>query len=182
MYFFSVASATGTTRVQLLSSSSNFPPQLFKCPKYLSTRTELVFSLLLTNPRGSTGRKSLSQVFIADRLADIQKPHTQTDLVTFICIVVFVFKLKADHSQSRMSRLMQTVLQDGVLYFFVMAAFHAAMVLFTAMRRVIGSPLLIESVILTLRYPSLPFCRRLSSWCTCFAIPVEFVANLKPPD
>jgi len=75
--------------------------------------------------------------------------HTPTDLITFVCIVVFVFKLKADHGQSRMNRLMQTILQDGVLYFFVMAAFHAAMVFFTALRRVIWSPLLIESTILT---------------------------------
>jgi len=62
-----------------------------------------------------------------------------------------------------MSRLMQTILQDGVLYFFVMAAFHAAMVFFTALRRVIRSPPpLTESAILTLRLPSLPFSRRLS--------------------
>ncbi|KAF9790515.1 hypothetical protein BJ322DRAFT_1104166 [Thelephora terrestris] len=53
------------------------------------------------------------------------------DLVTVVCIVVFVLKLKANHGQSRMTRLMRTILQDGVLYFFVMAAFHLTMVFCT---------------------------------------------------
>ena len=34
---------------------------------------------------------------------------------------------------------MQTILQDGVLYFFVMAAFHIAMVFFTALHKVLVS-------------------------------------------
>jgi len=60
-----------------------------------------------------------------------------TDLITFICIVVFILKLKAGYGQSRMNRLMRTILQDGVLYFFVMAAFHIAMVFFAFLGRVI---------------------------------------------
>lgn len=49
------------------------------------------------------------------------------DLITFICIIVFV--VRVNHGQSRMTRLTRTILQDGVLYFFVMAGFHIAMVL-----------------------------------------------------
>ena len=86
---------------------------------------------------GPTGRRLHSQVFIAGRPVDIRKPHLPTDLVTFVCIVVFVFKLKADHGQSRMTRLMRTILQDGILYFFVMVGFHIAMALFTVFSRVI---------------------------------------------
>jgi len=55
---------------------------------------------------------------------------------------------------------MQTILQDGVLYFFVMAAFHAAMVFFTALRRpsvlppvviVVLIPVMISRLVLSLR-------------------------------
>ena len=54
-----------------------------------------------------------------------------TDLVTFVCIIVFVLKLKAKHGRPHMSRLMRTILQDGVMYFFVMATFHIAIAFFT---------------------------------------------------
>ena len=82
-------------------------------------------------------------------LADIQKAHTLIDLVAFACVIVFIFKLKADRGQSRMTRLMRTILQDGVLYFFVMAGFHIAMMSFTAFERVIGSLPLAERWVLT---------------------------------
>lgn len=36
-----------------------------------------------------------------------------------------------------MTLLMQTILEDSILYFFVMAGFHIAMILFTAFRKVI---------------------------------------------
>ena len=65
-----------------------------------------------------------------------RKSHILTDLVTPVCIVVFVLRLKANHGQTRMNRLLRTILQDGVLYFFIMAGFHIAMVLFAFFARV----------------------------------------------
>ena len=56
--------------------------------------------------------------------------------MTFVCLVVFILRLKADHGQSRMSQLMRTMLQDGILYFFVMAGFHIAMMCFTVLAKV----------------------------------------------
>jgi len=58
-----------------------------------------------------------------------------TDLIAFVCIVTFVSKLKADFGQSRMTRVMRTILQDGILFFFVMAGFHIAMLFFTLLGR-----------------------------------------------
>lgn len=54
-----------------------------------------------------------------------------TDLITFICIVAFAFRIKAKHGQLRMTRLLRTILQDSFLYFFVMAAFHVGIAFFT---------------------------------------------------
>ena len=85
---------------------------------------------------------------------DVPNAHIPADLVTLICIVVFVLKLKAGHGQSRMTRLMRTILQDGVLYFFVMSTFHIAMVVFAVIGRVIHTFLsLVESCILMSRQP-----------------------------
>lgn len=61
------------------------------------------------------------------------------DLITFVCIVAFVFKFNAKHGQSRMTRLMRTILQDSILYFFVMAAFHIAIAFFTFFTTVIDA-------------------------------------------
>ena len=66
-----------------------------------------------------------------------EPPHMCTDLIAFVCIVVFVSKLKAENGQSRMTRLMRAILQDGVLYFFVMMGFHIAMLLVTVFAGVI---------------------------------------------
>ena len=86
-----------------------------------------------------------SQVALAGiRFVSVQESHTRLDLVTFACIVAFAFKFKAERGQRRMTKLMRTILQDGVLYFFVMAGFHIAMVFSTAFSRVITSPLLVE--------------------------------------
>ena len=137
LWLVSVPSAGGVAHIQLLLFSSNLPVQPSKRPRSLSTRSECVFSSVLRTASGPTGRRLRSQVFIADRHVDIREPHIPTDLVTFVCIVVFVFKLKADHGQSRMTRLMRTILQDGILYFFVMVGFHIAMALFTVFSRVI---------------------------------------------
>lgn len=60
-----------------------------------------------------------------------------TDLVTFACIIVFVFRFRADHDQFPMTRLMRAILHDGVLYFFVMAAFHIVIAFFTFFTAVI---------------------------------------------
>jgi len=57
------------------------------------------------------------------------------DLVTFGCISAFVVKLKTNYGRSCASRLVRTVFQDGVLYFFVMSGFHIAMVSFTFLAR-----------------------------------------------
>lgn len=45
-----------------------------------------------------------------------------------------------------MSRLMRTIFQNGVLYFFVMAGFHIAMVFFTFFARVIAFLLLAKKM------------------------------------
>ena len=65
-----------------------------------------------------------------------QDPHTLTDLIAIVCIVIFTMKHGAGRDRSRMTRLMRTILQDGVLYFLVMAGFHIAMVFFTFFARV----------------------------------------------
>ena len=41
------------------------------------------------------------------------------DFVTAACIVVFTLEFGVDHGQSRMSRLLRTILQDGILHLFV---------------------------------------------------------------
>ena len=93
---------------------------------------------------GPTGHKLCSPVPIVDRLADIQKPDIVTDIIAFVCLVVFIFKLKADQGQSRMTRLMRTLLQNGILYFFIMTGFHIAMLFFTIKGKVKKSPLLVD--------------------------------------
>ena len=93
-------------------------------------------------------------VLISENLTGIWDPHIQIDLVTFICIVVFVLKFKAGYGQSRMTRLMRTILQDGVLYFFVMAGFHIAMIFLAVIGRVIRAFLpFVERCVLTLWHP-----------------------------
>jgi len=57
------------------------------------------------------------------------------DVITFGCICAFIFKFRAGSGQSRMTRLMRTVVQDAFLYFFVMAGFHIVMVFFTFLAR-----------------------------------------------
>ena len=63
---------------------------------------------------GPTGRMLRSLVSIADCLADTQAPHIFTYVITFVCLVVFILKLKADQGQSRTTRLMRSILQDGI--------------------------------------------------------------------
>ena len=69
-------------------------------------------------------------------VTDIRKPHVLTDIIAFVCLIVFILKLKDDQGQSRMTRLMRLILQDGVLYFLVMMGFHIAMLLFTVIGKV----------------------------------------------
>ena len=131
---------------------------------------------------GPTGRRLRSLVFTADSFADIRKSHFQIDFVTFVCIVIFIFKLKADHGQSRMTRLMRAILGDGTLYFFVMVGFHVAMALFTVFSRVINLPLLARRVLMSW-HSSPPFSvsRRLRLYRTYSSVPIESAFDKDPP-
>lgn len=71
------------------------------------------------------------------------EPYILTDVIAFVCLVVFAFRLSAAQGQSRMTHLTRTFLQGGVLYFFVMMAFHIATLFFTVMGKVITSLLLV---------------------------------------
>ena len=66
-----------------------------------------------------------------------EPPHMCTDLIAFACIVVFISKLKAGNGQSRMTRLMRTILQDGILYFFVLVGYQIAKLFVTVYAGVI---------------------------------------------
>ena len=88
-------------------------------------------------------------VSIIDHLADKQKPYVLTDVIAFVCLVVFIFKLKAEQGQSRMTRVMRSILQDGILYFLIMTAFHITMLFFTVIRKVIPFIFLVEGWIMT---------------------------------
>ena len=93
---------------------------------------------------GPIGLRSRSLVYIIHRLAAIQTSHVFTDIVAFVCVVVFTFKLKADQGLARMSRLMRAILKDGIHYFFVMAGFHITMFFLTIVDKVIIILLLAE--------------------------------------
>ena len=134
-------------------------------------------SLSLRSTSGLIDRRLRSLVSIADRFADIQTPHVLTDVVVLACLVVFIIKLKASLGQSRMTRLMRSIFQDGILYFLVMMGFHIMMLFFTITRKVIKFILFVEGHILTSSHPAfrspsnydhrvrvLPF--RLSWWST----------------
>ena len=134
-------SAGGSILVQLLVPSDPLPPprlavQMLKVP--LDPFRACIFIA-----HGATEWAYRSQVaaagvyFRLPRRRHLESSHPSTDLITFVCIVVFVLKLKAGYGQSRMNRLMRTILQDGVLYFFIMVAFHIAMVFFVFFGRVI---------------------------------------------
>ena len=93
---------------------------------------------------GPIGLRSRSLVYIIHRLADIQTSHVLTDIVAFVCVIVFTFKLKDDQGLARMPRLMRAVLKDGIHYFFVMAGFHVTMFFLTIVDKVIAILLLAE--------------------------------------
>ena len=100
-------------------------------------------------------------VSIIDHLTGEHKPYVLTDIIAFVCLVVFIFKLKAEQGQSRMTRVMRSILQDGILYFLIMTAFHITMLFFTVIRKVIPFILLVEGWIMTSRHPSLLLIPRL---------------------
>ena len=80
-----------------------------------------------------------------------------------------------------MTQVMRTILQDGILYFFVMAGFHVAMLFFTIVGKVTIFFPFAERTLLTPPRPSLPFSLQSRLWCTCLLyVPVEFVANPDP--
>ena len=95
---------------------------------------------------GHTGHRLRSLVSINPRSTDGKGSHTTADLIAFVCLVAFVLNFKSDHGQLRMTRLMRTILQDGTLYFFVMAAFHIAFTLSIFFASVISS-LLVEILV-----------------------------------
>ena len=110
----------------------------------------------LITPSGPIGRKSHSLVFVLDRLVGIEKlNYIFTDVIAFVCLVVFILKLKAEQGQSHMTRVLRTILQDGILYFFVTAGFHVAMLFFTIRGRVIAFLSLVERYVLILSQPSI---------------------------
>ena len=109
-----------------------------------------VFSTSWTAEWAYRSQVALAGIYIVNCLAGIQKTHSLVDVIAFVCIVVFVLKLKADNSRSRMTRLMRTILQDGILYFFVMMGLHVAMMSFTAVATVIAFLPLVEGGVLTL--------------------------------
>ena len=163
LWLVSVPSATGTVCIRCSLFSSNLSVQPCKCPRSLLTRSKRVSFLLLRSLSGPIGQKLHSLVSIVDRLALAQEPDGFTDLVTFVCIIIFTLKLKANHGQSRMSRLLRTILQDGVLYFFVMAGFHIAMALSVFFGRVSALLPSVEKRILIPQRPRSPYevCHRL---------------------
>ena len=60
----------------------------------------------------------------------------QLDFATFICIILFVKKLKADLGQAHtLSHLMKTLIQDSTIYFFIMLTFNVAMLVYGVMAR-----------------------------------------------
>lgn len=137
LWLVSVPSATGNARIWYSLFASNLSAQPYRCPRSPSIRSGRVSSLPPSLPSGPIGYRSRSLVPIGDDFTAIQESHILTDLITSVSVVVFALKLKANHGQSRMTRLMRNILQDSVLYFFVMAGFHIAMVFFTFFARVI---------------------------------------------
>ena len=114
-----------------------------------------------------------------------RKSHILTDLVTFVCIVVFVLRLKANHGQTRMNRLLRTILQDGVLYFFIMAGFHIAMVLFAFFARVatfLSLPRKIDSDVTPSQSSIQVFPLAAVVVCVLFPSRSSFVTNVDPSD
>ena len=181
LWFVSIPSAKGSMHMSItVILALTLSAQPFKCPGSHLTSSGRAPSPFLMSMSGRTGRRSRSQVFILNCLADYSGSFTTlttnaTDFVAFVCLVVFIFKLKADQGQSRMTRLMRTLLQNGILYFFVMMGFHVAMLAFTIAGKVITSlstRRLKDTSLMSFR-PSLPLSPRLRLRCTCFAIPVE---------
>ena len=109
-----------------------------------------IFSAPQANEWAYRSQVALTGIFISP-VTDIRKPYTLTDVIAFVCLVVFIFKLRDDQGQSRMTRLMRSILQDGVLYFLVMMGFHFAMLLFTVIGKVIPFLSLIKEFGLTSR-------------------------------
>ena len=64
-------------------------------------------------------------------------PYLLTDLIAFVYLVIFAFRLEAARGHSRMTHLTRTFLQGGVLYLFVMMASHTVTPFFTVMGKVI---------------------------------------------
>ena len=120
-----------------------------------------MFSSPLRPTSGPTGHRSRSLVSITDHLSDIQEADIVTDVAAFVFLIVFILRLKADRGQSRMTRLMRTILQGGIHYFFVMAGFHIAMLFLSIFGRVIALLPFVERGILTPYRPSLPSSLRL---------------------
>jgi hypothetical protein len=58
------------------------------------------------------------------------------DMATFVCIVVFIKRVKASLGQAHsLSHLMKTLIQDSTIYFFIMLTFNVAMLVYGVMAR-----------------------------------------------
>ena len=72
----------------------------------------------LTGPDASEwtygSQVAFAGIYRVDRLADTQAPHIFTDIIVFVCLVVFILKLKVDQGQSRTTRPMRSILKDGI--------------------------------------------------------------------
>ena len=63
-------------------------------------------------------------------------PERLLDLATFVCIVAFIKKLRANLGQAHtLSHLMRTLVQDSTIYFFIMLTFNVAMLVYAVMAR-----------------------------------------------
>ena len=82
---------------------------------------------------------------------------SRTEVVPIAFLVVFILELKADQGQSRMTQVMRTILQDGILHLFDMSGFCIAILFFTIVGKVTFFHSLVERYVLTSQYPSLPF-------------------------
>lgn len=58
------------------------------------------------------------------------------DLATFVCIVAFIKKMRANLGQEHtLSHLMKTLIKDSTVYFFIMLTFNVAMLVYAVMAR-----------------------------------------------
>ena len=97
-----------------------------------------IFSASETAEWAYRSQVALAGMYLSPTISQTSRTLISSDLIAFVCIVVFILKLEARNGQSRMTQLMRTFVQDGTLYFFTMMGFHIAMVFFVFFARVIA--------------------------------------------